>query len=124
MSQLEQFQNAKYLSLETVRKNGRAVATPVWFAEENGRLCVWTAVTSGKARRIRNTAAVRIALCDQRGGLKGDWVTATAGVLSEPAQVQRITNLLRQKYGLMMRLFELMGSLRKHAHVGLEIAVR
>jgi hypothetical protein len=30
---LAQFADQKYLDLETYRKNGKAVVTPVWFAE-------------------------------------------------------------------------------------------
>ena len=37
-SALSQFANEKYLNLETYRKNGTPVLTPVWFADENGIL--------------------------------------------------------------------------------------
>src|ERR1700730_6867078 len=51
----------RYLSLETYRKSGKGVRTPVWFAVEptnapasNPRkLYVYTATDSGKAKRIR-----------------------------------------------------------------------
>ena len=33
---LVQFTNKKYLNLESFRKTGKAVATPVWFAEAGG----------------------------------------------------------------------------------------
>ena len=35
-SNLGQFANQKYLNMETYRKTGKPVATPLWFAEENG----------------------------------------------------------------------------------------
>jgi hypothetical protein len=31
-------QGQKYISLATVRKNGVAVRTPVWFGEDGGKL--------------------------------------------------------------------------------------
>ena len=109
------------MSLETIRKNGQTIATPVWFVEEGGKLFVWTQAETGKIKRIRNTAAVRIAPCGQRGAIKGEWVAATAGVIDDPAQVRHISGLLRQKYGLAKRLFELVGSFRKRAYAGIEI---
>jgi PPOX class probable F420-dependent enzyme len=44
----------KYISLATFRKSGVAVHTPIWFAEENGRLYLMTSSKSGKYKRIRN----------------------------------------------------------------------
>ena len=38
----------KYVSLATFRKNGVAVHTPVWFAEEDDKLYVMTRSDSGK----------------------------------------------------------------------------
>jgi PPOX class probable F420-dependent enzyme len=44
--------------LTTFRKNGEAVPTPVWFAESDGKLYIYTANSSGKVKRIRNNASV------------------------------------------------------------------
>ena len=38
----------KYISLTTFRKNGVAVATPVWFGEEGDKLYVMTRSDMGK----------------------------------------------------------------------------
>ena len=35
---LEQFQNKEYIRLETVKRNGQVVSTPVWFVVEDGAL--------------------------------------------------------------------------------------
>ena len=59
----------RYISLATFRKNGAAVHTPVWFAEEGGKLYVMTSDTTGKYKRIRNNSQVRIAPCTIRGKL-------------------------------------------------------
>ena len=53
------FAGQKYLSLETVRKNGTAVRTPVWFAGEPpagtpATLYFYTIADTGKMKRIRN----------------------------------------------------------------------
>lgn len=44
---------SQYINLTTFRRNGQAVATPVWFVALNGRLYISTNVNSGKAKRIR-----------------------------------------------------------------------
>ena len=49
----------QYVSLETYRKSGEAVRTPVWFVEEDGKMYVWTVGTSGKVKRIRRCGQVK-----------------------------------------------------------------
>lgn len=112
-----------YISLETVRKNGTVVPTPVWFVEDGGRLFVWTGRDSGKIKRIRNNPTVRVAPCDQRGGLKGEWVGGTARLIEDAAGVERVAALLRKRFGLMMRLFEGMGKLRGAQRAAIEISL-
>jgi len=77
-SGLLQFVGQKYLCLETFRKNGQGVRTPVWFAASGPIspdsseviLYVYTTGNSGKVKRIRNNPRVRIAPCNMRGGLR------------------------------------------------------
>ena len=44
---LKQFNNQEFLSLETFRKSGIGVKTPVWFAQEGDTLYIWTVSDSG-----------------------------------------------------------------------------
>jgi uncharacterized protein len=81
-----QFTGKRYLSLETFRKNGQAVRTPVWFAARDlgspkPLLYVYTVGVSGKVKRIRNNPSVRVAPCDIRGGSIGEWSDARAQIL-------------------------------------------
>jgi uncharacterized protein len=99
-AQLAQFEGQKYLSIESYRKNGVPVRTPVWFVENNGVLYARTAISTGKYKRIGNIPSVKIAPCDSRGNVKGDWVSAEARVAPE-GQFQDIYRLLRKKYGIM-----------------------
>ncbi len=66
--------NAKYIALETFRKSGEGVITPVWVTPEDGKLYVWTVDGSWKVKRIRNNDRVRIAVSDARGNPQSDWV--------------------------------------------------
>jgi len=100
---LSQFTGEKYLSLETFRKSGKEVRTPVWFVENGGILYVRTSRDTGKYRRIRNNKSVRIAPCDIRGKVKGEWANAEATMASED-EAQQAYQLLEKKYGLMYKM--------------------
>ena len=95
-------QEHKYLNIETFRKNGRGVRTPVWFAgePENGapeKLYVYSTSDSGKAKRIHNHGRVRVAPSDVRGKLLGDWVEARAEIVTG-AEAEHGMKLLNKKY--------------------------
>ena len=101
---LAQFHGEKYMSLETFRKSGEGVKTPVWFAEADGALYVTTLSTTGKAKRIRNIPRVRIAPCDRRGTVEGDWTEGRAELLTGD-QAEKANQLLDRKYGLAKKAF-------------------
>ncbi|HXG92870.1 MAG TPA: PPOX class F420-dependent oxidoreductase [Blastocatellia bacterium] len=109
---LAQFANQKYLSLESYRKSGVAVAVPVWFAEDDGRLYIYSLADAGKVKRIRNNARVRIAPCDVRGRVIGDWVDARARIV-EGSEAAHGMDLLTRKYGLVKKVFDLLHKLRR-----------
>ncbi|HVF88994.1 MAG TPA: PPOX class F420-dependent oxidoreductase, partial [Blastocatellia bacterium] len=94
--ELALFAKEKYLNLETFRKNGTPVDTPVWFAEDRGTFYVYSRADAGKVKRVRNSPRARIAPCDVRGKLKGTWVDAEARVAGE-AEAARGQELLNKK---------------------------
>ena len=112
-----------YLNLETYCKAGVAVATPVWFAAAGGTLCVHSLADAGKVKRIRSRAQVRIAPCDIRGKLKGEWVGASARIVhgEEAALGHR---LLDQKYGWMKPFGALLNRLRRRQYAVIAIQVQ
>ncbi len=71
----------KYASLTTFRKNGTAVATPVWFAEDGGKIYVMTRGDSWKTKRVRNNPEVRLAPCTIRGKVTGPEFAGRARIL-------------------------------------------
>ena len=115
----------RYLSLATFRRNGRAIETPVWFALREGRLYVFTDGTSGKVKRLRANPRIRIAPCDVRGKLKGDWGEGEGRIIDEPAAVEAAYAVLRRKYGLQMRVTDffsrLAGRISRRAILELEL---
>ncbi len=72
------FSGEKYLVIESYRKNGEPVRTPVWFIEHQGTLYVRTGKDTGKAKRIRRDPNIRMAPCSGRGTPKAAWVETEA----------------------------------------------
>lgn len=89
----------KYISLTTFRKSGAPVRTPLWFAENDGKLYAMTRSDSGKYKRIRNNPKVLVAPCTIRGTVTGPEFQATARILP-PDQWPTAKKLLNRKYWL------------------------
>ena len=81
MSIPSEIQGQKYISLTTFRRNGAAVATPVWFGDDGNKLYVMTRSDSGKYKRLRNNPLAEVAPCNVRGKITGPVFEATARVL-------------------------------------------
>ena len=117
---IDRFAGHKYLNLETYRKSGAGVRTPVWFAEKNGELFLYTLADSGKVKRIRNNPRVRAVPSDSRGNPLGEWVEGEARILP-PEEGRAADRLLNQKYRLK-RIFDWTSKLRHTPRV--YVAVR
>jgi hypothetical protein len=91
----------RYINLETYRRNGLGVRTPVWFTTAPGAanpvLYVGTFQSSGKIKRIRRSAEAKIAVCDRQGAAKGPWIDARARIVTGGEQ-DYAARLLNRKY--------------------------
>lgn len=116
---LDVFDGKRYLNLETYRKTGRGVRTPVWFATDPGgpTLYVYCAADSGKAKRIRRTGVVKIAPCDVRGRVTGSWIAAHATIVGSEEYTAGM-RLLNRKYWPWKRILDLFA---RHARVMIAI---
>jgi len=121
------FAGRKYLNLETYKRSGDAVRTPVWFAAvpmpgnaPSRTLYIYTLENTGKTKRIRNNPRVRVAPCDARGNLKGEWVEARARLLSG-SDADRADQLIKQKY-FLRRVFDIFAVFRprKRAFIAID----
>jgi hypothetical protein len=108
---IAQFANQKYLNLESYRRNGQGVRTPLWFVEDNGALYFYTVADSYKVKRLGANPRVRVVPCDMRGKVKGEWVDATARRL-DAEESRRANELLDRKYGLAKRIINFLSKLR------------
>lgn len=118
---LKQFDKQQYLTIETFRKNGEGVKTPVWFAQDGETLHVWTGSGSGKVKRIRNSGAVRVAPSTAAGEPLGEWVNAQAFANDAPEKVAYTETLFRKKYGLVFRLLSAFNKWRGGVYASVEI---
>lgn len=103
--------DAAYVNVATFRRDGREVRTPVWVAAAGERLIVWTNVNAGKAKRLRNGSRVRVAVCDVRGKVQGDWTEGQGRLLDDPAERDSALEAIFQKYGWQMQLARVGGTL-------------
>jgi uncharacterized protein len=98
----EGYLDEKFIVLETYRKTGEAVKTPVWFVIDNDILFIRTYSDSGKAKRLRRNPRARLALSTFRGEPRGDWVEVEIRPASSQ-ESQRIENMMQKKYGIQKR---------------------
>jgi uncharacterized protein len=120
---LKPFANQKYLNLETFKKDGTGVATPLWFAEHDSTIYVYTLADAWKVKRIRNNSRVRIAPCNMRGRLKGEWLDARARIVTAEKEEQLGHQLLDKKYGWQKRVGNLLSLFRKRQRTVIAINV-
>jgi PPOX class probable F420-dependent enzyme len=99
----------KYMSLATFRKSGKEVRTPVWVAENNETLYVFSEGTAGKVKRIRNNGRAQIAACNFNGEeIKSDWTIGTARLVEDQSEIDAMYRAFAKKYGLVMTLTNLL----------------
>jgi len=121
-SQLKQFERQSYLNLETFKRSGQGVRTPVWFVQDGTRLYVRTGAESGKVKRLRHNGRARIVPSDAEGNPRGDWVGAIARLV-DGEEADQANRLARRKYGAMKTGFDLMNRLqgRKWATIRIDL---
>jgi PPOX class probable F420-dependent enzyme len=122
------FEDQKYLNLETFKKSGQGVRTPVWFAADpatditggEARLFVYTIGVSGKVKRIRNNNRVKIAPCTIRGDVTGDWFDAQAQIVTGE-EAARGMALIAKKYSPWTYLLNFFAKFRRRERMVMTI---
>ena len=107
----------RYLSITSYKRDGRGVATPVWFVWRDGRLLVQTDAASGKVKRIRRNPQVRVAVCTASGRLRGEQVPAVAEILPG-SEVGAVERLIADKYRFDMIIFRPLRFVQTRLHLG------
>ena len=102
-NKLDQFLDQKYINLETYKKDGTPIRTPVWFVIDNDLIYVITRNSTGKVKRLRNNHDVRITPCSFKGKPKDEWIKAKAENITGD-EADKAIKLRKKKYGLSARL--------------------
>lgn len=108
LSRLSKF---KYINIETFRKNGTGVRTPIWFVVYQGLIYFRTDAKSGKVKRIRNNPHLRIAPCDIRGNVKGNWSDGNVSFAGS-AESSIVYSMIDKKYGFVATLIRIFNKIR------------
>ncbi len=103
MNNLEELESEKCISIETYRKNNEPVQTPVWFVIKDDLIYLVTRDQTGKIKRLRNNQQVKIATCNFKGKIKGQWVSGVAKILTDD-QTKDVVKWRERKYGLMAKI--------------------
>ncbi|MEM7136534.1 MAG: PPOX class F420-dependent oxidoreductase [Myxococcota bacterium] len=113
MAAIHTLGDARYVNLETFRKNGTGVRTPVWAAPIGSELGIYTNKDSYKVKRLRRNTKIRIAPCGVRGAIKGAWHEGSARLIEDAPTQQAILAALRKKYGWQMMLADVAARIGK-----------
>jgi uncharacterized protein len=116
---LAPFRVQKYMSLETFKKNGQGVKTPVWFVLHENAFYVYTEADSWKVKRVRNSPRVRIAVCSIRGDIRGPWLDATASLVEGEERLVA-DRLLDRKY-FLKKIFNFLTKINRHTRAMIKI---
>ncbi|MCV0409563.1 PPOX class F420-dependent oxidoreductase [Nitrosopumilus sp.] len=103
MISLEKIKSKKYIALETYRKNGKPVKTPVWFVINDDFVYVVTRSHTGKVKRLQNNPKVKFALCTIKGKVTGEWISGTVKMLDKN-QTKNTIEMRDKKYGFMAKI--------------------
>ena len=109
-----QFERQTFLNLETFKRSGQGVKTPVWFVQDGLTLYVRTGAESGKVKRVRNNGRARVVPSDAQGNPLGEWVDAAARLV-DTDEAARVNQMATRKYGVMKAGFDMMNRLQGHA---------
>jgi hypothetical protein len=102
-NKLEQFLDQKYINLETYKKDGTPIRTPVWFVIDKELIYIITRDSTGKVKRLGNNQNVRIVPCSFKGEPKNDWVKGKTEMITGE-EADKAIKLRKKKYGMFARL--------------------
>ena len=102
--------NEAYVSLETFKRDGQGIKTPVWCAPLDGKIVIFTERESFKTKRLQRNPEVRIAACNLTGKLRGEALAGTCEIVADPEEESRAYRALREKYGWQMRVLDVLSA--------------
>lgn len=121
LSKMESLESQKYINVETYRRTGEAVRTPVWFVESGGLYFIITRGDSGKVKRLRHNQKIRVAPCRMNGEVTGDWFDAEGSFVESEEVLNVVKSLFNQKYGAVSRITNLFSRMQRKKRVFIKV---
>ncbi|WP_309648490.1 pyridoxamine 5'-phosphate oxidase family protein [Nocardioides sp.] len=115
----------QFISFTTFRRTGEAVSTPTWIVPvSDGRIGFWTAMGTGKTKRLAHTPRVLLQASDRVGKVKDGTtpVEGTAEMVRSGALFDEVQGRVRAKYGFMTTLTKALSRLGPQGRKGLTYA--
>lgn len=120
---IDKISNNKYINIETFKKNGSYVRTPVLFVNKDDKIYFRTSKKSGKIKRIKNNSFIKFTPCNINGKVKNiSWNKGYAKILNTN-ETDDIDRLFDHKYGIINKLLKLLYKIRKLDLVSVEIKI-
>ncbi len=104
----------KYMAVTTYRRSGDPVSTPTWVVPvSDGRIGFWTAMGSGKTKRLKNNPRVTVQASDARGRAKvgSPAIAGNAEMVQSGPLFDEVHTKVRAKYGLMTKVTKVLAQL-------------
>lgn len=96
----------KFVSLVTYKRDGTPVGSPMWLAPDGPDLVAWTPSDAWKVKRVRRDPRVVVIRSGRMGKVDpvDPELLGTAVVEESPAEVSRVEQLIRRKYGAQFHI--------------------
>lgn len=108
MHTLQQLGTARYAQLRSLRRDGTAVDTPIWFAYDGDALVFRTKI-GPKTKRLTARPDVELVPCDYRGHTRpGAPTLAGSAEILSGAEAERGNRLLHRRYGWQWNIVPLL----------------
>jgi PPOX class probable F420-dependent enzyme len=93
---------AKFVSVVTYKRDGSAVAAPMWIAQDGADLVVWTPADAWKVKRVRRNPRVALIRSSRTGKVdpREPELLGSAVVEEAADTVAKVERLIRRKYGV------------------------
>jgi len=125
MAVSDRISDEKTIALTTFRRTGEPVVTPVWVNRvSDGRIGFWTAMGTGKTKRLRNNPHVTVQACSASGKVKPGTplFSGVAEMVQSGPLFDEVQTKGKKKYGVMVPLSRTMGKLFGQRRKGQEYA--
>ena len=125
MTTRDEVADGKYMAFTTYRRSGEAVTSPVWVVPvSDGRLGFWTAMGTGKTKRLAHTSRVVVQPSDARGRVLAGSTPreGTAEMVRSGGSFDEVHAKVREKYGVMTTITRLLATVGRQGRSGMTYA--